>query len=133
MNIDLSKLVTAEQKQAKEKIQTLQAIAAKRYEVEVSGIFFGEYYVITDRESQAKLLSERTAAQENLRISGSGWKCLHLPSQRVGLYPFTNEEMVQIATLAYQHVAASFQREGELIQAVEEGTYTDDMLEQDWP
>ena len=44
-----------------------------------------------------------------------------------------NAEILEITEAAYRYVSACFDREGELLQAVEDGSFTESMLNDGWP
>lgn len=109
------------------------AIAAERYNREISGITWNGYGIATDRESQQKMSDERSVVKDGLRTDGKGWKCLDLESGVATFRPTTNAEILEITEAAYRYVSTCFDREGELLQAVEGGSYTDSMLSEGWP
>jgi Domain of unknown function (DUF4376) len=96
----------------------LDALAAKRYEVETGGIVLpGGLAIRTDRESQAmvgnaiRLLEERAARGEaapNTRFkAANGWVTLGLPQLR------------DVGLAVGMHVDGCFRREGELTEEIE--------------
>lgn len=109
------------------------AVAAERYQHETAGIIWQGYGIATDRESQQKMSDERSAVKDGLRTDGKGWKCLDLESGVATFRPTSNAEIMEITEAAYRYVSACFDREGELLQAVEGGSYTDLMLGEGWP
>lgn len=109
------------------------AVAARRYQAEISGITWQGYGIATDRESQQKMSDERNAVKDGLRTDGKGWKCLDLASGETVFRPTSNAEILDLTAAAYHHVSACFDREGELLGAIELGTYADSMLNEGWP
>lgn len=120
-------------KVALEQAAARETIAETRYGFEVAGVYWGGFFIATDRDSQNKLLQERSAIATGLRADPSGWKCLDVATGLVELRPTTNAEMQAISAQAYTYVAACFAREGELLEAVKAGTYTDSQLAEGWP
>lgn len=108
-------------------------IAAERYRHEISGIVWGGYGIATDRESQQKMSDERSAVKDGLRTDGKGWKCLDLESGLATFRPTSNAEIMEITEAAYRYVSACFDRESELVAAVEDGSYSETMLDEGWP
>lgn len=113
--------------------QVSAMIASRRYDKEVAGINWKGYMIATDRESQAKLDAEDRAVGRGLRVDGSGWKCLDVVSGKVVFRNTTNTEIQEIAAAVYNYVSKCFKREADLLAALEAGTYTEAMLESDWP
>lgn len=110
-----------------------QAIAARRYEAETSGIAWQGHGIATDRESQQKMSDERSAVKDGLRANGKGWKCLDLSTGKTVFRPTSNDEILDMTETAYRYVSACFDREAELVAAVEDGSYAESMLEEGWP
>lgn len=109
------------------------AIATRRYTAEVAGIQWQGYGIATDRDSQNKVDKEDRAVDKAMREDGKGWKCLDLSTGQVVFRPTSNVEMRAIAAAVYAYVSACFAREAELLAALAEGTYTDEMLAEGWP
>ncbi len=119
--------------QAEQLRQSAARIAARRYDAEVAGIQWQGYGIATDRDSQNKVDKEDRAVDKAMREDGRGWKCLDLSTGQVGFRPTTNAEVQAIAAAVYAYVSACFAREAELLAALADGTYTDEMLAEGWP
>ena len=115
------------------KIDPLIAIAARRYEAETAGIAWQGFGIATDRESQQKMSDERNAVRDGLRADGRGWKCLDLATGVTVFRPTSNTEILDMTATAYRYVSDCFAREEELVAAVEDGSYTEEMLSAGWP
>jgi len=108
------------------------AVSAQRYEVETGGFAWNGFYIDTERDSQAKINSAWAAARDGFRAEGSVWKCLDLSSQEVVARPTSNEEMIDIGRKAFLYVQKCYDREGELLAAIDAGNYTEAMLKVGW-
>ncbi|WP_314407315.1 DUF4376 domain-containing protein [Pseudomonas kuykendallii] len=101
-------------------------IAARRYEAETAGIVFGGAQIDTGRDSQALI----TGAALNAVIDPSytcNWKT---PS---GFVQLDAQTLLGVATTLRAHVQACFDREAELLAALNAGEFTAEMLEEGWP
>ena len=126
MNIDWSGMVTAEQKAEQARKETVQAIAARRYEAEISGIEIGGLPIDSGRDSQALI----TGAALNAVID-PGYVCnWKTPG---GFVQLDAQTLLGIAVTLRSHVQSCFDREAELLQALADGTYLPEMLEEGWP
>lgn len=101
-------------------------IAAKRYQVETGGIIFNGMDIDSGRDSQGLItgaaLQSMIDANYSLR-----WKTMN------GFIELTGAQVIEIATAIRAHVQACFDREAELLAAVEAGTFTPGMLDEGWP
>lgn len=101
-------------------------IAARRYEAEVGGITINGLAVDTDDRS--KLLINGAALEATIDPEYvMQWKTAD------GFVQLTGAQVIGIARAVRAHVQACFDREAELLAALDAGTLTDDMLEQGWP
>lgn len=107
------------------------AIAARRYEAEVSGIVWRGVFIATDRESRALIDQEIAAVGRGLRDDGNGWKCLDPATGKVYFRPTSNAEMEELGATVYAHVRDCFRREDALLALGDSITAAD--LETDWP
>lgn len=103
-----------------------EVIAARRYEAEIGGITLNGMQIDTDDRS--KLLINGAALEATIDPTYvMQWKTpggfIELPAQQI----------IGIARAVRAHVQACFDREAELLAALEAGTLTPAMLEQDWP
>lgn len=115
---------------AQSRDKALGYLAADRWSYEVGGIAYTRptdgktYGLSTDRDSQAKLAAERTAALAGLRLPSDVWKCLDLATNAPVWVPFSDAEIIEIAGMARAHVAGAFRREGELAALIMAGDVT---------
>ena len=105
---------------------TPASIAARRYEAEVGGITVSGAPIGTDDRS--KLLINGAALEATIDPSYvMQWKT---PG---GFIELTAPQVIGIARAVRAHVQACFDREAELLAALDAGTLTPAMLEQGWP
>ena len=101
-------------------------IAARRYESEVGGITLNGMHIDTD--DRGKLLINGAALEATIDPAYTmQWKT------PTGFVDLTGEQVIGIARAVRAHVQACFDREAELLAALEAGTLTDAVLEQGWP
>lgn len=101
-------------------------IAARRYEAEGGGITLNGLQINT--EDRSKLLINGAALEATINPEYTmQWKT---PS---GFITLTASEVIAIARAVRAHVQACFDREAELLQALQEGALTNEMLDQGWP
>lgn len=120
---------SAEEKAAAEAAQRdvlRQQIADRRWQAEVAGIDVGGMHIDTGRDSQALITGATVQAMLDPNYS-LRWKTV------AGFVDLTAEQIIAVATAARAHVQACFNREAELLDALEAGTFTPDMLDQGWP
>ena len=109
---------------AKEERQ--KVIAARRYEAEVGGITLNGLQINT--EDRSKLLINGAALEATIDPEYTmQWKT---PS---GFVILTASEVIAIARAVRAHVQACFDREAVLLQALQEGALTNEMLDLGWP
>ena len=100
--------------------ERLFALADLRWRREEAGIAWVRpsdsrvFGIATDRESQAKMQAERSAARDGLRTDGAGWKCLDAATGRIVWEPMQNTDVEAFAADAWAYVSAFFAREGAL-------------------
>lgn len=126
MNIDLSQLITAEQKADTAKASTRAAIAARRYTAETSGITVGGMAIDTGRDSQALITGARLAG-----IDDPAYVCNWKTPE--GFIQLDAETVKAVATTVRAHVQACFNREAVLLAMVDDGSYTEAALDEGWP
>lgn len=100
--------------------------AARRYDEEVKGITLSNMEISTDRTSQALLTGAVTAAQLDPNLTAK-WKIKN------GHVTLDKTQLDTIAMAVRNHVQACFDREIEIIEAIDAGTFTDAMLDEGWP
>lgn len=103
-----------------------QIIASERYRREGLGIVVGSMAIETSRDSQALIASTGLSA-----ILDPEYRCNFKTLN--GFVEIGAEQILAIAKAVRAHVQACFDRELELLQAIEAGTYTDEMLKESWP
>lgn len=105
---------------------TAETIAARRYQAEFAGITVSGMTVETD--DRAKLLINGAAVEAMLDADYvMQWKTIE------GFVELTGAHVIGIARAVRAHVQACFDREAELLVALEAGTITEADLEQGWP
>ena len=127
MNIDFSQMITLADKEASELVALRGRIASRRWEAETRGITIGGMPVYTDRTTQMKLTAAalRAVRDSNYTVE---WK------QTTGLFTMLNaEQILAIADAVGDYVQECYSRESVLMTALDNGTFTQDMLEQGWP
>jgi len=112
--------------EAEQRKQLTQQIADRRWQAEVAGIDIGGIRIDTGRDSQALITGATVQAMLDPAYS-LRWKT------PAGFVDLTAEQIIGVATAARAHVQACFNREAELLEALEAGTFTPEMLEEGWP
>jgi len=102
------------------KEQRLQSIADKRYEIETGGTVFNGIPIATDRTSQALITGAALAATIDPNYVCK-WKT------SAGFVTLDASTIIAVATAVRDHVQNAFNREAELVQAINDGTYTPDI------
>ena len=100
--------------------------AAERFLHEASGIFVEALNIETTRESQALIASTGLSA-----IMDPEYRCNFKTLD--GFVEMGAGQIIAIAKAVRAHVQACFDRELDLLQALEAGTYNDEMLAVGWP
>ena len=101
-------------------------IASRRYDAETAGIELLGMHIDTGRDSQALITGATVQAMLDPSYA-LRWKT------PAGFVDLTAEQIIGVATAARAHVQAAFNREAELLVALEAGTFTQEMLDQGWP
>lgn len=101
-------------------------IAARRYQAETSGTIVNGMLLDTGRDSQALVTGAALAATLDQNYVCK-WKTIE------GFFELSAQQIIGIASTMRAHVQACFDREAELLAALEAGTFTDDQLDQGWP
>lgn len=104
----------------------LAAIAARRYEAETSGTTVDGIPVNTERDSQALLTGAALQAMLDPNYTVR-WKT------EGGFVDLDAQQIIGLASAVRAHVQACFDREAELVAAVEDGSYAESMLDEGWP
>lgn len=119
-------LAARQRENADRRTLTAQQIADRRWQAETAGITLNGIRIDTGRDSQALITG--ATVQDMLDPAYSlRWKT---PD---GFVDLTAEQIIGVATAARAHVQACFNREAELLEALEAGTLTPEMLDQGWP
>ena len=121
--------MTAAEKAARDSaiaVEWAGRIAARRFQVETGGTTVAGVQVNTERDSQALLTGAAFAAtiDPDYRIK---WKAA------TGFVDLTGEQVLGITSQVRAFVQACFNREAELLEAVEAGSIAAEMLEEGWP
>lgn len=99
---------------------TLQEYAAaKRWEREVGGTVWNGWPVLSDRESQSKIIAEAVAIEKGERADGDPWKFADGEFR-----PLTNEQMDDLAAAVRLHVRNSYGIEAQVLGAIGAGNIT---------
>lgn len=126
-NINLSKMVTKADKDAKALTELKAAIAARRFTAETAGVTVQGMKVFSDRTTQMKLTAASLRAQRDPEYSVD-WKC-----ENGAFVTLDADQIVAVADAVGDYVQACYSREGALLTAVDNGSYTTGMIEQGWP
>lgn len=102
------------------------AIPVRRYTEEIKGITFMGMPIDTGRDSQGLILGAALEAFMDSSYSLK-WKT------STGFITLGAEQVLLIAKAIRAHVQACFDREAELVAAVDGNTYTSSMLNTGWP
>lgn len=104
------------------KEQRAELIADKRYQVETGGVEVAGYQIPTDRHTQQVLTAMYVKAKEDSEYTKRF-------KTSFGFLTLTAEQIIQIADSVHAHVQAAFDREDELLTAIDNG---DLITPQDW-
>jgi len=102
------------------------AVAAERYKRETAGITVDGMAIDTSRDSQALITGAAVAAMLDSAYA-CRWKT------PTGFVEMSAELIIAVASTVRAHVQACFDREAELLQAIDGGSYTYVMLDEGWP
>lgn len=101
-------------------------IADRRYNEEISGIIFSGMAIDTGRDSQG-LITGATLASVLDPSYVCNWKT------PTGFVELNASTLAAVSQAVRAHVQACFDREAELITALDNGTFNEGMLEEGWP
>lgn len=101
-------------------------IAARRYQAETAGITVNGMALPTDRDSQALVTGTALVA-----VIDPGYYCQWKTS--TGFIDVNAQQIIALASAMRAHIQVCFDREAELLAHLENGTYTEDLLDQGWP
>lgn len=102
------------------------AIAARRWAAETAGTVVGGKPQDTGRDSQALITGAAVSAMLDPNYSVR-WKTAG------GFVDMDAGQIIALATAVRAHVQACFNREADLLAALDAGTFHLDMLEEGWP
>jgi predicted glycosyltransferase len=125
--IDWGKLVTVEDKAVEALAALKKQVATVRYNNEVKGITVSGMLVDTGRDSQGLIAGACLAAVIDPEYLVN-WKCVSGE-----FLPLNAQQIIGLATAVRAHVQACFNRENELLTAIEDNTFTESMLTEGWP
>ncbi len=126
MAIDWNQLVTAERKETEARKALRARIAAARYEREVAGLMINGLMIDTERDSQALITGAALEATIDPEYV-CRWKT------SVGFVELSADVLINVARTVRRHVQACFDREAELLEALDDGSFTEAMLTEGWP
>ena len=101
-------------------------IATRRWQAEVAGITVNGMQVDTGRDSQALITGAAVSAMLDPGYSVR-WKTA------VGFVDLNAEQIIGLASTVRAYVQACFDREAELLAALDNGTLTEEALAAFWP
>lgn len=101
-------------------------IAARRYQAEVGGLILNGLQINTDDRSKLLISGAESKARRDPNYY-LNWKTPE------GFFSIPADQVMIIADAVHDHVQACFTRESELLDALQNGSITNEMLEQGWP
>ena len=110
----------------KEKAQTAAYIAERRWRNETAGTMLGGIRIETDRTAVAMVTSAALAASLDPEYVVR-WKAAE------GFVTLNAAQVLAMAQAIRSHVQACFDREADLLDALDAGTYETEMLDTGWP
>ncbi|WP_019558478.1 DUF4376 domain-containing protein [Thioalkalivibrio sp. ALE12] len=122
--------VTQAEIDEREKQKLIQRIARVRYEHETAGVTINGMQVATDRQSQA-LITGAFSSAKDAKETGEAWTIRWKSAG--GWAELDADQMIDLGRAVRMHVQACFDREKELAEAVEAGSFTESMLDDGWP
>lgn len=123
---DSAKAAEMEAREAKDRAEIKNNIAEQRWRCEVSGVIFYGRKVETDRATVAILSGAALTASLDVNYSVR-WKTSD------GFMTLSSVQIIELAQAVRQHVQSCFDREAELLDALDGGFYESDMLGEGWP
>lgn len=109
----------------KTRVEIIEMIASRRYAEEVRGITVNGAFIKTDPVSQGKIIGAALATLITPNKTRS-WKA------GGGFVQINDAAIVVIAQAVDAHVQGCFDREAELLAEVDNGTFTESMLDEGW-
>lgn len=111
---------------ARSRREALASIADRRWRAETAGIELYGHRIETDRTAVAMVTGAALAASLDPSYSAR-WKTTD------GFVTLSSAQILEVAQAIRAHVQACFDREADLIDALNAGTYDAEMLESGWP
>lgn len=102
------------------------AIANRRYAAEIGGMVVEGMPLDTGRDSQALITGAAVSAMLDAGYSVR-WKT------QSGFVELDAEQIISVASAVRAHVQACFDREAELLAALDAGEFAPEMLQEGWP
>lgn len=127
MKIDKSMLVTKDTIAEKQRQETIDAIAKRRFDAEVAGVTVQGVGVHTDRTTQMKLTAATLRALRDATYTVE-WK-----TTSGSFITLDSEAISGLADVVGDYVQACYTRESELVNALNAGEFNPEMLESGWP
>lgn len=121
--------VTQAEMAERDKQALMNRVAATRYEHETGGTTVNGMHVATDRQSQA-LITGAFSSAKDAKESGEAWSIRWKSAG--GWVELDADQMIELGRAVRHHVQACFDREKELGEEVEDGTFTESMLDEGW-
>ena len=106
--------------------QLTEQIADRRWKEETSGFVFNSVRIETDRTAVAMVTGAALAASLDPEYSVR-WKSSN------GFVTLNAEQILAMAQAIRSHVQSCFDREADLLDALDAGTYDTEMLDAGWP
>ena len=122
--------VTQAEMDERDKQDLMNRSARTRYEHETGGTTVDGMHVATDRQSQA-LITGAFSSAKDAQESGEAWSIRWKSAG--GWVELDADQMIGLGRAVRAHVQACFDREKELTEAVEDGTFEESMLDEGWP
>ena len=122
--------VTVKEQAERDTQALMTRIARTRYEYETGGTTVDEMHVATDRQSQA-LITGAFSSAKDAKETGEAWS---IRWKSAGAWvELDADQMIGLGRAVRAHVQACFDREKELAESVDDGTFEESMLSEGWP
>ena len=122
--------VTTQEQAERDKQALMNRIARTRYGHETGGTTVDGMHVATDRQSQA-LITGAFSSAKDAKETGEAWSIRW--KSPAGWVELNADQMIDLGRAVRAHVQACFDREKELAESVDDGTFEDSMLSEGWP
>lgn len=123
---DKAKIDELAARAAKARTEAMTSIAERRWRCEVAGTMLYGRRIETDRAAVAMVTGAALAASLDPEYSVR-WKAAD------GFVTLNAEQILAMAQAIRSHVQACFDREADLLDALDAGTYETEMLDTGWP